>query len=80
MLFVVDVVDCFFVVVMIDFDDSIDVVVIVKILCVNGIVDIELYCKFGCNQFCVVIFVFIELEDVCQLMCLIDYVLENLVG
>lgn len=32
---------------MIDFVDDVDVGIVVKILWVNGIVDIELYCKLG---------------------------------
>lgn len=49
MLPAVDLVKCLGAAVMTDSDDVTDVIVAIKVSCVNGTADIEFHCKPGCN-------------------------------
>jgi phosphoserine aminotransferase len=64
----------------IDFDDSVDAVVLAKALRANGIVDTEPYRKLGRNQLRIGMFPAVEPDDVEALTACIDWVVENVDG
>lgn len=66
------------VVVTIDFDESVDASVVVKVLRSNGVVDVDPYRKLGRNQLRVATFTATEQSDVEALIASIDYVVERL--
>ena len=63
----------------IDFDPSIDALVLAKVLRANGILDVDSYRKLGRNQLRVALFPAIEPTDIATLTRAIDYVIERLV-
>ena len=62
----------------IDFDDSIDALLLAKVLRRNGILDVDSYRKLGRNQLRVALFPAIEPSDIAILTRAIDFVLERL--
>ena len=62
----------------IDLDDSVDAIVVSKVLRANGIVDTESYRKLGRNQLRIALFPAIDSEDVAQLTRCIDHVVAEL--
>jgi phosphoserine aminotransferase len=61
----------------IDFDDSVDAVVVASTLRANGIVDVEPYRKLGRNQLRIGMFPAVEPADVEALTACIEWVVEN---
>ena len=76
--FVSDLANRSHVVATIDFDDSVDALVLAQVLRRNGIVDTESYRKLGRNQLRVGLFPAIEPDDVTALTACIDHVAERL--
>jgi phosphoserine aminotransferase len=62
----------------IDFDDSVDAMLVAKALRANGIVDVEPYRKLGRNQLRVAMFPAVEPGDVAALTACIDHVVASL--
>ena len=62
----------------VDFDESIDVEVVAKVLRANGVVDTEPYRKLGRNQLRISVFPAVEPSDVRQLLKCIDFVIAAL--
>jgi phosphoserine aminotransferase len=62
----------------IDFDASVDAVVLSKVLRANGIVDTESYRKLGRNQLRIAMFPAVEPDDIAALTACIDHVVAAL--
>jgi len=62
----------------IDFDESIDAVLVAKVLRANGVVDTEPYRKLGRNQLRISVFPAVEPDDVRQLLKCIDFVIAEI--
>ena len=62
----------------IDFDDSVDAVVVAKILRANGVVDTEPYRKLGRNQLRIAMFPSVDPDDVRRLTASIDHIVSAL--
>jgi phosphoserine aminotransferase len=76
--FVVDPADRSHVVATIDLDDSIDALLVSKVLRTNGIVDTESYRKLGRNQLRIALFPAIDPTDIEALTACIDHVVSAL--
>ncbi len=62
----------------IDFDDSIDALVLAKVLRANGILDVDSYRKLGRNQLRIALFPAIEPADIATLTKAIDHTIQHL--
>jgi phosphoserine aminotransferase len=78
--FVADPADRSHVVATVDFVDSVDALLLARVLRRNGIVDTESYRKLGRNQLRIGMFPAVEPDDVAALTACIDYVAERIAG